>query len=112
MDINYVFYKELPLFDENIFSANLAENKEIEEIRLNLDNQHLITSLKVNQKSEKIEISDELLSNSLIAIAQKAKNVSFRCNMEMENVFFSSCEFEKKDDVKKQTFKYNNKKGE
>ena len=30
----------------------------------------------------------------------------------MENVFFSSCEFEKKDDVKKQTFKYNNKKGE
>ena len=34
MDINYVFYKELALLDQNIFLANLAENNEIEEISL------------------------------------------------------------------------------
>ena len=32
MDINYMFYKDLPLVDEKIFLANLAENNEIEEI--------------------------------------------------------------------------------
>ena len=34
MDINYVFYKELALLDQNIFLTNLAENNEIEEISL------------------------------------------------------------------------------
>ena len=38
----------------------------------------MITSLKVNQKSDTIKISDELLSNTIDAIAQKAKNVSFK----------------------------------
>ena len=48
MDINYVFYKELPLLDENIFLANLTKNNEIEETSLKKHNRHLITGLKVN----------------------------------------------------------------
>ena len=32
MDINFMHYKELPLLDENIFSTNLSQNNEIEEI--------------------------------------------------------------------------------
>ena len=43
----------------------------------------MITSLKVKQKSDAIKISDKLLSNAIDAIAQKAKNVSFGCYMEM-----------------------------
>ena len=72
----------------------------------------MITSLKVKQKSDAIKISDKLLSNAIDAIAQKAKNVSFWCYMEMENVFLSSHESEKKDYVKKQGSKYNNEKRE
>ena len=107
MDINYVFYKELPILDENIFSANLAENNEIEEISYKKYNRHLITGLKVNQKSKTTKISDELLSNAI-----DTKNVSFRFVMEMENLFFAAVKFQKKDDVKKQKFIYNNEKGE
>ena len=68
--------------------------------------------LKVNQKSEKIKISNELLSNAIDAIARKAENASFRCFMEMENLFFTAVKFGKKDDVKKQKFTCNNKKVE
>ena len=72
----------------------------IEEISLKKSNQHMITNLKINQKTDIIEISDEQLSNVIDAIAQKSKNVSFRCVMEMENLFFTAIEFEKQDDVK------------
>ena len=36
MDVNFINYKEFLLLDENIFSANLSQNNEIEEISLNL----------------------------------------------------------------------------
>ena len=59
----------------------------------------MITGLKVNQKCETIKISNELLPNTIDAIARKAENVSFRCIMETENLFFAAVKFEKKDDV-------------
>ena len=31
MEVSYIFYKELPVFDEVIFSANLTENNQIKE---------------------------------------------------------------------------------
>ena len=34
MEPTYVFYSKLPLDENNIFSANLAENNEIEEVKL------------------------------------------------------------------------------
>ena len=50
MDVNFIYYKEIPLLDENIFSANLSQNIEIEEISLKISNQHMIANLKINQK--------------------------------------------------------------
>ena len=78
MDVEFVFYKELPLFDENIFFANLAENNEIEEIRLKKDNQHLITGLKVNLKNANgiIEIKkeiDDVTTAKIDVLSEKAK---------------------------------------
>ena len=57
--VNFIYYKELPLLDENKFSANLSQNNEIEEIFLKKSNQHMITNLKINKKSDVIEISNE-----------------------------------------------------
>ena len=71
-----------------------------EEISLKKSNQHMITNLKINKKNDIIKISDEQYSNATDAIAQKSKNVSFRCVMKMENLFFTAVEFEKQDDVK------------
>ena len=70
----------------------------------------MIKNLKINQKADTIEISDKELSNAIDGIAQKSKNVSFGCVMEMENLFFTAVEFEKQGDVKKQTFTYKDEK--
>ena len=40
------------------------------------------------------------------------KNVSFRCVMEMENIFFTAVKFEKQEDIKKQMFMYKDEKWE
>ena len=69
MDVNFIYYKELPLLDENIFSANLSQNNKIEVISLKKSNQHMITNLKINQKTDIMEISDKQLSNAIDAIA-------------------------------------------
>ena len=65
----------------------------------------MITNLKISQKNNIIEISDKQLSNAIDAIAQQSKNVSFRCVMEMENVFFTAAQFEKQDDVKNRSLR-------
>ena len=96
MDINYVFYKELSLFDENIFSANLAENKEIEEIRLNLDNQHLITSLKVNQKSEKLKLVTNFYQMLLLESHKKLKMFLLGVTWKWKMYFFHRVNLKKK----------------
>ena len=70
----------------------------------------MIANLKINQKTDIIEISVEQLSNAIDAIAQKSKNVSLMCVMEMENIFFTAVEFEKQDDVT--TFAYKDEKHE
>ena len=41
MNINFMYYKELLLLDENIFSANLSQDSEIEAISLKKLNQHI-----------------------------------------------------------------------
>ena len=69
MDVNFIYYKELPLLDGNIFSANLSQNNKIEVISLKKSNQHMITNLKINQKTDIMEISDKQLSNAIDAIA-------------------------------------------
>ena len=38
MDVNFIYYKELLLLDGNIFSTNLSQNNEIEEISLKKSN--------------------------------------------------------------------------
>ena len=41
MDINFMYYKELLLLDEDIFSANLSQDNQIEVISLKKLNQHI-----------------------------------------------------------------------
>ena len=90
MEVSYIFYKEQPAFDENIFSANLTENNEIKEIILKKDRTPLFMGLKINQKSEITELNktlDELLSKKKNALAESIKDISFTRKMEMENLF-------------------------
>ena len=48
----------------------------------------------------------------LVQSHKKSKNVSYRCVIEMQNLFFTAVEFEKQDNVKKQMFTYKDEKHE
>ena len=66
MDLLHIFYKELPVDDDNIFSANVAENNEIEEVSLKKDQKYMVTGLSINQKTDTdVIIPDLNVRNSL-----------------------------------------------
>ena len=44
-----MFYKELPLDEDNIFSADLAENSETEQVAFKKLKKYAISSLSINQ---------------------------------------------------------------
>ena len=50
MEVSYIIDKELPVLDENIFSANLTENNKMQWIILKKDRTHLLRGLKTNKK--------------------------------------------------------------
>lgn len=89
MEVSYIFYKEQPAFDGNIFSANLTENNEIKEIILKKDRTPLFMGLKINQKREITELNETLdeLFWKKTAFAESIKDISFTSKMEMENLF-------------------------
>lgn len=101
MEVSYIFYKELLVLDENIFSSELTKNNEAEEIILAKNKRHLLTSMEINQKSdgEIIETKKNIpnvTAATIYVLAEKAKSYSFTCQMEMENLFSTKRSFEKK----------------
>ena len=55
MEQAHVFYNELPLDENNIFSANLTENNEIEEIKFKKSNNYASSGLSINQEIDNKE---------------------------------------------------------
>ena len=67
MDLSHIFYKELPIDDDNIFFAKLAQNNEIEKLPLKEDQKYLVTGPFVNAKTDTDLIIPNLNArNSLI----------------------------------------------
>ena len=64
----HIFYNELPI-DENIFTANLTEKNEVEEVRFKKSKKCAITGLSINQdvNSDLVAVTDtdrqEVISN-------------------------------------------------
>ena len=51
MESSHVFYKELPVDKDNIFSANLAEDNEIEQIKFKKLKKYAMSGLSINQNT-------------------------------------------------------------
>ena len=49
MEPIHIFYKELPVDENNIFTTNLAEKNEVEEVRLKKSREYAFTGLSINQ---------------------------------------------------------------
>ena len=52
MEPAHIFYKELPLDENNIFSANLSENNEVKEIKFKKSKKYAVTGPSINQEVE------------------------------------------------------------
>ena len=52
MEPIHIFYKELPIDENNIFTANLAEENEVEEVRFKKSKEYSITGISINQEVE------------------------------------------------------------
>ena len=50
MEPAHVFYNEFPLDENNIFSANVIETNEIEEIKFKKSNNYAISGVAINQE--------------------------------------------------------------
>ena len=50
MESAHVFYNEFPLDKNNIFSANVIETNEIEEIKFKKSNNYAISGVAINQE--------------------------------------------------------------
>ena len=60
MEPIYIFYRELPLNENKIFTASLTEKNEIEEVRFKKSKKYAITGLSINQDidSDLVAVAD------------------------------------------------------
>ena len=67
MEPAHVVYKELPLDENNISSANLPENNEVEEIKFKKSKKYAVTGLSINQEveSDLVPVTDLDSQNAL-----------------------------------------------
>ena len=49
MEPIHIFYKELPIDKNNIFTANLAEKNEVEEVKFKTSKEYALTGLSISQ---------------------------------------------------------------
>ena len=49
MEPVHIFYKDLPVDENNIFIANLTEKNEVEEVKFKKSREYAVTGLSINQ---------------------------------------------------------------
>ena len=73
MEPVYIFYRELPLDQNNIFTANLAEKNKVEELRFKKSKEYAITGLSINQgiNSALVAAADLVKQEAISNLIQK-----------------------------------------
>ena len=51
MGFSYIFYKEVPVDEDNIFSINLSEDNGIDGVKLKKSKKYEISGLSINQST-------------------------------------------------------------
>ena len=52
MEATHIFYKELHVDKNNIFTANIAEKNEVEEVKFKKSKEYAATGLSVNEDTD------------------------------------------------------------
>ena len=59
MEPTHIFYKELPIDENNIFTANISEKNEVQNILFRKSNEYAGNGLTINQSTDNlIEVTD------------------------------------------------------
>ena len=78
-----MLYKKLSIDENNIFTANLAEKNEVEEVKFKKSKEYAITVLSIKQDidSSVVAVTDtdrqEVLSNLIQRLVKKKKTQTF-----------------------------------
>ena len=93
MEPIHIFYRELPLDENNIFTANLAEKNEVEEVRFKKSKEYAIIGLSINQDidSDLVAVADvdkqEAISNLTQKLVKEKTEPNFDLKIYCEEAF-------------------------
>ena len=71
MEPIHIFYKEPPADENNIFTANVAEENEVEGVRFKKSKEYAITGLSINQDVDSIAATDTDRQEAICNLIQK-----------------------------------------
>ena len=111
MEFSRVFYKEIPLDEDNIFSANLTENNEVEQIKLKKSELYAISGLSIDQDlKSKVSLPNiegrKALSDILRVYAEEKKSFNLDLKIYKIGYFEIIVLFKKRTDVLINSFQY------
>ena len=106
MEPIHIFYREFPLDENNIFTANFAERNEVEEVSFKKSKEYAITGLSINQDidSDLVAVADvdkqEAISNLIQKLVKEKKEPHLDLKIYCEETFEKIIPFEKKESSK------------
>ena len=112
MEPIHKFYKELPIDQNNIFTANLAEKNEVEEVSFKKSREYAITGLSDNQDVDSglVAVTDidrqEVISNLIQKLVKEKKEPDLDLRIYNEKAFEKIVPFKKKTSSEVPPIKY------
>ena len=113
MEPGHVFYNELLLNENNIFSANLTGNNETEEIKFKKSNNYAISGLSVNQEIDNKEFfplpntdAEHQLSELMRAYSKEKEKFNLNLRMCSKESFDIIIPFQERTDILINGFQY------
>ena len=106
MEAIHIFYRELPLDENNVFTATLVEKNKVEEVLFKKSKEYAITGLSINQDidSALVAVADiekqEAISNLIQKLVKEKKEPDLDLKIYCEEAFEKLIPFEKKESSK------------
>ena len=102
MEPIHIFYRELPIDKNDIFTANLAEKNEVEEVKFKTSKEYVITGLSISQDIDSNVAAatdtdrEEIISNLTQKLVREKKDPNLDLRSYNEEAFEKIIPFKKK----------------
>ena len=111
MEFSHVFYKEIPLDEDNIFSPNITKNNEVEQIKFKKSKTYAISGLSIDQDAQSNVFlpnaeGKKALSDILRTYAEEKTKFNLDLKICKDNYFDINVPFQKRTVVLINGFQY------